>query len=115
MAYPKTNSGWSVRLKPFRGQEISRIFREAVLTLLGAVAFLLLIVCANVASMLLARGATRQGEMAVRAALGAGRYRLIRQLVVESLMLAGAASVAGVLLGLVGSPHDGELGAEVQL
>ncbi len=102
MAYPKTNSGWSVSLKPFRGQEVDRFFREAVLTLLGAVAFLLLIVCANVASMLLARGTTRQGEIAVRAALGASRYRLIRQLVVESLMLAGAASVAGVLLGLSG-------------
>jgi putative ABC transport system permease protein len=101
-AYPKTNAGWSASLKSFTGQEIGRTFREAVLALSAAVAFVLLIVCANVASMLLARGATRRGEMAVRAALGAGRYRLIRQLIVESLMLAGSASVAGVLLGLSG-------------
>jgi putative ABC transport system permease protein len=102
IAYPKTDAGWSAPIEPFRRQEIGGIFRGAILALLGAVAFVLLIVCANVASMLLARGASRQGEMAIRAALGAGRSRLIRQLVVESLMLAGAASVAGLVLASAG-------------
>jgi putative ABC transport system permease protein len=96
--YPKTNSGWGAAVAPFRGPEVRGILREAILALVGAVVFMLMIVCANVASMLLARGATRQGELAVRAALGAGRQRLVRQLVVESVLLAAAASVGGILL-----------------
>jgi putative ABC transport system permease protein len=100
--YPKTDAGWSAPVETFRGQEISRTFQGALLALLGAVVFVLLIVCANVASMLLARGAARQGEMAIRAALGASGSRLIRQLVVESLMLAGAASVGGLVLASSG-------------
>ncbi len=102
MQYPKTDAGWSAPIERFRRQEISAILRAAVLALLGAVVFVLLIVCANVASMLLARGASRQGEMAIRAALGAGRWRLIRQLLVESLVLSGAASVAGLVLASSG-------------
>jgi putative ABC transport system permease protein len=98
MQYPKTNAGWSVIVKPFKGLEIGSVLRSAVWALLGAVVFVLLIVCSNVTSMLLARGTTRQGEMAVRAALGAGRLRLIRQLLVEGMLLAGAASVAGLVL-----------------
>ncbi len=96
--YPKTNAGWLAIVKPFRPREIGNTLRLAVLSLLGAVVFVLLIVCANVTSMLLARGAARQGEVAVRAALGAGRLRLIRQLLVEALLLAGAGSAAGLLL-----------------
>src|SRR5439155_1618989 len=88
--YPKTDAGWSASIEPFRGQEVGGVLRAAVLALLGAVVFVLMIVCANVASMLLARGASRQGEMAIRAALGAGRSRLIRQLLAESVVLAGA-------------------------
>jgi len=102
MQYPKTDAGWSAPIEPFRRQEISPSLRAAVLALLGAVVFVLLIVCANVASMFLARGASRQGEMAIRAALGAGRWRLIRQLLVESLVLSGAASVAGLVLASSG-------------
>lgn len=98
MQYPKTDAGWSAPLEAFKGPQISGALRTAVLALIGAVVFVLMIVCANVASMLLARGAARQGEMAVRAALGAGRSRLIRQLVVESMVLAGMASVAGLVL-----------------
>ena len=97
MQYPKTHAGWTALVKPLATQDISTL-RLAILTLLGAVVFVLLIVCANVASMLLARGSTRQGEMATRAALGAGRLRLIRQLVVEAVLLAGLSSVVGVLL-----------------
>jgi putative ABC transport system permease protein len=96
--YPKTNAGWSAVVKPFRPREIGSTLRLAILSLLGAVGFVLLIVCANVTSMLLARGAARQGEVAVRAALGAGRLGLIRQLLVEALLLAGAGSAAGLLL-----------------
>ena len=96
LQYPKTNAGRTAPVKPFKGREIGSPLRSAILTLLGAVFFVLLIVCTNVTSMLLARGATRQGEIAVRAALGAGRWRLIRQLVVEGILLAGAASLAGL-------------------
>jgi putative ABC transport system permease protein len=96
--YPKTNAGWSAVVTPFRIREIASTLRLAILSLLGAVVFVLLIVCANVTSMLLARGAARQGEVAVRAALGASRFRLIGQLLVEALLLAGAGSAAGLLL-----------------
>ncbi len=96
MQYPKTNAGRTAPVKPFKGREIGSPLRSAIWALLGAVFFVLLIVCTNVTSMLLARGATREGEIAVRAALGAGRWRLIRQLVVEGVLLAGAASLAGL-------------------
>ena len=100
--YPKTDAGWSASIEPFRSQEVGGVLRAAVLALLGAVVFVLMIVCANVASMLLARGASRQGEMAIRAALGAGRSRLIRQLLAESVVLAGAGGVVGVALAWSG-------------
>ncbi|MGO9269637.1 MAG: ADOP family duplicated permease [Terriglobia bacterium] len=102
MQYPKTNAGWSASVEPLKIQGIEGAFRDALLALLAAVVFVLMIVCANVAGMLLARDAARQGEMAIRAALGAGRLRLIRQLLVESLLLAGLASVAGLALASLG-------------
>src|SRR3989475_749279 len=100
--YPKTDAGWSAAIEPFRSQEVGGVLRAAVLALLGAVVFVLMIVCANVASMLLARGASRHGEMAIRAALGAGRSRLIRQLLAESVVLAGAGGAVGVALAWSG-------------
>ena len=100
--YPKTNSGWSTPVAPFRSPEIHGILRDTIFALLGAVIFMLMIVCANVASMLLERGTARQGEIAVRSALGASRARLVLQLVVESVLLAAAAGVGGVILARSG-------------
>jgi putative ABC transport system permease protein len=99
--FPESNTGMSAAVIPMQEYLVGDV-RPALLVMLGAVAFVLLIACANVANLLLVRAASRESEMAVRTALGAGSWRIVRQLVVESVLLAVFGGVLGTLLALWG-------------
>ena len=96
--YPETNRGYGVRVIPIRGSYIGAGDRQLTMVLMSAVGFVLLIMCANLANLMLVRGAARQRELAVRAAMGAGQGRLLWATVAETLWLAVPGTAIGLLL-----------------
>ncbi len=101
--YPATHKNIGIELTPMRHQLVGNL-RPTILLIFAAVALLLLIACANVSNLLLTQYAGRQSELAIRAAMGAGRGRLIRQLMIESLLLALLGGVVGLALAACGIP-----------
>ncbi len=117
-----SQAGREARIRPLK-DVVSEPARDSLLVLLGAVGMVLLVACVNVANLLLARTAARGREIAIRAALGAGRFRLMRQFLTESLLLAVGGGVAGLAVGMAGSrvltgiaaaeiPRAGEIGLD---
>lgn len=98
-AYPKSNQGWGAYVEPLKNDFLPSERKQTLWILLGAVAFILLIACVNVANLLLARGMARQKELAVRSALGASRRIIFEQLLTESLVLAVAGGILGIGVG----------------
>ena len=123
--YVETNSGWNVRLTGLHESFVGDV-RTSLIILLGAVAFVLLIACTNVANLLLARAASRQKEIAVRTALGASRWRVVRQLLTESVLLSIVSGVIGLALSIwliklliaispADSPRVSEIGIDLRV
>jgi len=119
--YPVTNRGWGALVEPLKNDFLPQSRRSLLWLLLGAVGFLLLIACLNIAKLLLAQGIVRQREIAIRAALGAGRAAIFTQSLVENVMLAAVGGLFGVAAGyallktLVAMIPAGTLPAEADL
>ena len=101
--HPEVNGGWSAHVVPLHRQAVAPV-RAAMLLLLGSVGVVLLIACVNVANLMLARGVARQRELALRAALGAKRSRLLQQVIVEGLVLSSAGAMLGLLFARWATP-----------
>jgi putative ABC transport system permease protein len=110
--HPGSNTNWGVTARPLIDTVVSPEFRRSIVLLAGGVAFVLLLACANVTGLLLSRATARRREMAIRTALGASRTALMRMLLFESLVLAMAAGILGVLLAMWGVDAVKTLGTE---
>jgi predicted permease len=97
--YPDSNKGWGVTIEPFADTVVGPQLRQSLIVLLTAVGMVLLIGCANLANLTLARGAAREREVAIRASVGAGRWRLIRQFLTENVLLSVCGGILGLCLG----------------
>ena len=123
--FHEMNNGWDVTLSTLH-ERLVREVKPSLLALLGAVGFVLLIACANVANLLLARSAARQKEIAIRAAMGASRTRVLRQMLTESILLSAIGGMAGLLLSIwltdvllsmlpEGAPRPGQIGIDYRV